>query len=147
MPAAALCARRPNRTSPRVLALAVLSAALTACTFVPIQPGGQAIRVVEAGQSLQCERRGEITVTVKDRLGPLERSELKVRDELEVLARNEAPALGADTVQPLNEPMDGEQRWAAYRCGGAVGNAPATRRTVVEPLPDGEAEVVPLPEE
>ena len=135
------------RTMSRLLPIVFLTASLSACTFVPIQPGGQAIRVVEAGQSLQCERRGEITVTVKDRLGPLERSELKVRDELEVLARNEAPALGADTVQPLNEPMDGEQRWAAYRCGGAVTPAATTRGTVVEPLPEGEAEVVPLPEE
>ena len=135
------------RTTFRLLPIATLAAALSACTFVPIQPGGQAIRVVEAGQSLQCERRGEIGVSVKDRLGPLERSELKVRDELEVLARNEAPALGADTVQPLNEVMDGEQRWVAYRCGGAVGSAPATRGTVVEPLPEGEAEVVPLPED
>jgi len=40
-----------------------------------------------------------------------------VREELETLARNEAPGLGADTLQPLEEPRDGEQRFAAYRCG------------------------------
>lgn len=130
-----------------LLLAATLAAGLSACTFVQIQPGGQTIRVVAKGQALSCEKRGEIGVSVKDRLGPLERNDLKVRDELEVLARNEAPGLGADTVQPVDEPMDGEQRWAAFRCGGAVMAAPARRTGQPEPLPEGEAEVVPLRED
>jgi hypothetical protein len=52
-----------------------------------------------------------------------------VRDELETLARNEAPGLGADTVQPKAEPDDGEQRFLAFRCRGA---APATRPAATE---------------
>lgn len=132
------------RPIPGLLLAATLASVLSACTFVQIQPSGQVIRVVPAGQALACEKRGEIGVSVKDRLGPLERNELKVRDELEVLARNEAPSLGADTVQPLDEPMDGEQRWAAYRCGGSATLSPANR---IEPLPEGEAEVVPLRED
>lgn len=135
------------RLSPALLLVATLATGLSACTFVQIQPGGQTIRVVAPGQTLTCEKRGEIGVSVKDRLGPLERNDLKVRDELEVLARNEAPGLGADTVQPVSEPMDGEQRWAAYRCGGAVGTAPATTGTRVEALPEDEAEVTPLRED
>ena len=135
------------RPIPTLLLTATLAVGLTACTFVPIKPGGQAIRVVAMGQPLTCEKRGEIVVSVKDRLGPLARGELRVRDELEVLARNEAPGLGADTVQPINEPMDGEQRWAAYRCGGAVLNPAASGHPRIEPLPEGEAEVVPLPED
>jgi len=131
------------RPIPSLLLTATLAAGLSACTFVPIKPGGQAIRVAPAGQALACEKRGEIVVSVKDRLGPLQRSELRVRDELEVLARNEAPGLGADTVQALQEPLDGEQRWAAYRCGGALDDA-ATRPTNAEALPEGEAEVLPL---
>ena len=130
----------------RLSIVPVLAAvALSACSFVEIQPGGTQVRVATPGQALSCERRGEIVVSVKDRLGPLDRNELRVRDELEVLARNEAPALGADTVQALSDPMDGEQRFRAYRCGGAVtGARPATNETVVEPLPEGEAETVPL---
>ena len=135
------------RLTPSLLLVATLATGLSACTFVQIQPGGQSIRVVAAGQPLTCEKRGEIGVSVKDRLGPLERNDLRVRDELEVLARNEAPGLGADTVQPVSEPMDGEQRWAAYRCGGAVGNAAATTAPRVEALPEDEAEVTPLRED
>jgi hypothetical protein len=97
-----------------VVALAVL---LPACTFVKMGPGADRVRVLRADQdTTACEKRGEIVVSVKDRLGPYERNEIRVIDELETLARNEAPGLGADTVQPLGPPKDGEQRWRALRC-------------------------------
>jgi hypothetical protein len=96
------------------LALALL---LPACTFVKMGPGADRVRVLRADQDASaCEKRGEIAVSVKDRLGPYERNEIRIIDELETLARNEAPGLGADTVQPLGPPKDGEQRWRALRC-------------------------------
>jgi hypothetical protein len=127
---------RPN---PRLPAVVLLAAGLSACTFVPIQPAGVQVRVAAPNQPLACERLGEITVSVQDRIGPIARNELRIRDELEVLARNEAPALGADTVQALGEPMDGEQRFRAWRCGPS-GAVPAT----AAPPPAREAETLPL---
>jgi len=101
------------------LCLAVAFAlALPACTFVKMAPGADQVRVVRADQDVSaCEKRGEVAVSVKDRLGPYQRDEIRVIDELETLARNEAPGLGADTVQPIGAPVDGEQRWRALRCG------------------------------
>ena len=58
-------------------------------------------------------------MSVRDQVGFYERNELKVRDELEVLARNEAPDLHADTLQAIDEPLNGEQRFTAYACRGA----------------------------
>ena len=90
---------------------------LPACTFVKMGPGADQVRVLRADQDISaCTRRGEIVVSVKDRLGPYERNEIRIIDELETLARNEAPGLGADSVQPLGPPKDGEQRWVALRC-------------------------------
>ncbi|KAA2284738.1 DUF4156 domain-containing protein [Arenimonas fontis] len=119
-----------------------LGALLGACTWVKMAPGAENVRVVRAGQDMSaCERRGEIAVSVKDRLGPYERNDIRVRDELEVLARNEAPGLGADTVQPKAEPRDGEQRFLAFRCGAArPGQAPA--RAAAQAA--GEAETFPI---
>lgn len=114
-----------------------------ACTWVKMSPGGDSVRVVTASQSLSaCEKRGEVEVSVKDRLGPIARNELKVRDELETLARNEATGLGADTVQPRSEPRDGVQRFAAFRCGKAVIGTAEARPS--ERLPEGEAETFPI---
>ncbi len=119
---------------------AVLVAMLGGCTWVKMAPGGAAVRVAAAGQDLSsCEKRGEVSVSVRDRLGPYERNDIKVRDELETLARNEAPGLSADTVQPKGEPDDGEQRFVAYRCRGA---APAAQARPANS--DGAADTYPI---
>ena len=126
----------------RTFALALLLVPLaSACTWVKMAPGGAEVRVARAGLDMgACERRGEISVSVKNRLGPYERNDIKVRDELETLARNEAPGLQADTVQPKGEPADGEQRFLAFRCGSArpgASTAPAaTEQGTVNPIRD-----------
>ena len=105
---------------------------LTACSFefVKLAPGADKVRVVRQTQDMgACQKRGEIEVSVKDRLGPYSRDAIRVRDELETLARNEAPSLKADTVQPKTEPDDGVQRFLAFRCEGAPIPAPAARET------------------
>ncbi len=98
-----------------ILLMATLLAA-SGCTFVHMAPGATKVKVLATAPS--CEKRGEVEVSVKDRLGPYERSEAQVRDELETLARNEAPGVGADAISPLAPPRDGEQRWAMWRCAG-----------------------------
>lgn len=100
----------------RLLAAVSILVLASGCTWVHMAPGASAVQVVPAPPA-GCVRRGEVEVSVKQRLGPYGRNPLRVRDELETLARNEAPGLGADTVQPLAEPVDGTQRYAALRCG------------------------------
>ncbi len=85
------------------------------CTFVHMAPGASGVKVV-TGPPVGCEQRGVVEVSVKDRLGPYGRNPLRVREELETLARNEAPGLNADTVQALGEPADGALRFAAWHC-------------------------------
>jgi len=97
--------------------LAVLFLATSACTWVHMAPGASAVRVAATAPS-GCEKRGEVEVSVKHSVAFIERNQLRVREELETLARNEAPGLGADTVHPLAPPTAGSQRFAAWRCGG-----------------------------
>lgn len=101
----------------RTIVLLALALAASACTWVHMAPGASAVQVV-TGPPAGCEQRGEVEVSVKDSVAFYERNDLRVRDELETLARNEAPGLGADTVQPLNQPTDGTQRFAAWKCRG-----------------------------
>lgn len=95
--------------------VASLAVVLSACTFVHMAPGASAVKIVE-GPPAGCEKRGEVEVSVKDSVAFYQRNPLRVKDELETLARNEAPGLGADTMHPLTPPRDGQQRWAAWRC-------------------------------
>ena len=117
------------------LSVAVLFS-LSACTFVKMGAGAAQVQVVAQDKNMSsCEKRGEVVVSVKDRLGPYERDVLRVRDELETLARNEAPSLRADTVQPKNAPQDGEQRFLAFRCLGAKVSTPAQAKDGAQTLP------------
>lgn len=103
----------------RILSMALLASGAvlaTGCTWVHMAPEARAVKVVD-GPPAGCTRRGEVEVSVKDSIAFYERNDLRVRDELETLARNEAPGLGADTIQPLAPPVNGEQRFAAWHCG------------------------------
>lgn len=98
----------------RMFLTSLLVAGLSACTFVHMAPSAEKVTVLASAPS--CEKRGEAEVSVRHRVGFYERSEAQVRDELETLARNEAPGVGADSISPLGPPVDGEQRWALWRC-------------------------------
>lgn len=100
----------------RLIALAALLPLLSACTWVELSPQANAINVLPAGSASSCAKLGEVSVSVKDKVAFYERNQVKVRDELETLARNEALNLQADTIQPITQPADGEQRFGAYRC-------------------------------
>ena len=101
--------------APQGVLLAALTCTLGACTWVHMAPGAKEVRVVN-GQPAGCEKRGEVEVSVKDSVAFYDRNPLRVQEELETLARNEAPGLGADTVQALAPPADGAQRYAAWKC-------------------------------
>lgn len=104
---------------PHLPLVVAAATALTACTWVPIEQGGKAVRVLPAGPvPAGCEQQGEVVVSVKDRVGFINRNPLKVKDELETLARNEAPSAGANAVQAQGEPAAGSQRFTAFRCPG-----------------------------
>jgi len=103
--------------TPRLIAVLAAAVALAGCTWVPLQPEAKAVRVVPAGAApAGCTRQGDIEVSVKHAVGFYRRDPVKVRDELETLARNEAAGLGANVMQPLAEPVGGSQRFAAWRC-------------------------------
>ena len=101
----------------RLPCLVLLALPLAACTWVPLQPEAKQVRVVPVGAApVGCTRVGEVEVSVQHAVGFYERDSLKVRDELETLARNKAPGVPANTLQPLGEPADGTQKFAAWNC-------------------------------
>lgn len=126
----------------RIAAVLIGGAVLAGCSWgIKLDSAGRNVRVAWNGDVAGCTERGKVTVSVLDRVGPVDRNNLKVRDELEVMARNEAAGLGADTIRPLGDPRDGAQSWAAYRCGAAVAQ-PATRPA--EPAQQGAVETYPI---
>lgn len=111
----------------KILLLLVPLALLGACTWgITLDDAGKQVRTAWNGDVGSCRDLGKVTVSVMDHVGPVDRNDIKVRDELEVMARNEAAKMHADTIKPLAEPSDGSQPWGAYQCGSSRGAASAT---------------------
>ena len=122
-----------------VLALAA-TLPLAACSWgIRLDSGGQKVRTVWNGDVSGCADKGRVTVSVLDHVGPMNRNDLKVRDELEVMARNEAADVGADTIKPIGEPRDGQQSFAAFHCGRAIADGPAPRTRIEQRDANGTA--------
>ena len=100
--------------------LSILAALPAACTWVKETPGGNAVRVAYDGNVSGCRDAGAITVSVTDKVAFYHRPDLKVRDDLETLARTQAAGIPADTIKPTSEPADGSQTFQAYVCGSVV---------------------------
>jgi len=97
--------------------LLVALCCVSACTWVQLESSGTQVRVVASDEPLtHCAFKGEITTTVTNRVAGIERNSIKVADELETLARNEAADLGANVIQPQGQPVAGEQRFTAHHC-------------------------------
>jgi hypothetical protein len=121
---------------------------LSACTWgITLDDAGKAVRTAWSGDVSQCQDLGKVTVSVMDHVGPVDRNDIKVRDELEVMARNEAAKMNADTIKPLGEPVDGSQSWGAYRCGSrpaSAGPAPANAASAPPTVPAGGFQTYPI---
>lgn len=102
----------------KTLLLLVPVLLLGACSWgITLDPAARNVRTAWSGDVSGCRELGKVTVSVMDHVGPVDRNNITVRDELEVMARNQAAQMHADTVKPLAEPVDGSQPWGAYQCG------------------------------
>ena len=99
----------------RRLALLPLSALLGACSFVQLSDAGAGVAQMEPADVANCTEVGEVSSQTRSKV-VIERGNEKVREELLVLARNEAAGLGANAIVPIGQPENGQQRFRAYRC-------------------------------
>lgn len=97
---------------------AITLAGLQACTWVKSSDSGNVVHVAYDGNVSGCRDAGSVNVSVADHVAFYHRPSLKVRDELETLARNQAASIPADTIRATSDPLDGTQSFEAYVCGG-----------------------------
>ncbi|TPG11511.1 DUF4156 domain-containing protein [Rhodanobacter glycinis] len=120
---------------------------LSACSWgITMDDAAKNVRTAWSGDVSSCRDLGKVTVSVMDHVGPVDRNTITVRDELEVLARNEAAKMHADTIKPLAEPTDGSQPWGAYQCGShQITPAPSSNnRPANSPGAPGNAQTFPV---
>jgi hypothetical protein len=125
--------------------LLLIPVLLGGCTWgITMDEAAKNVRTAWNGDVSACHELGKVTVSVMDHIGPVNRNGMTVREELEVMARNEAAKMHADTVKPLAEPADGSQAWGVYQCGTRTINpVRSTTSPTTTPAP-GSAQTFPV---
>lgn len=99
----------------RLAVLVVLGTALAGCMGMKLTAQGARVAQAAPNEVGACELVGKVTSSIPSRtLNRL--SPGKVREQLIVLARNEAPGLGGDTVVPAGPVFEGTQEFNVFRC-------------------------------
>jgi len=83
---------------------------------VKTTPDGAKVRVAQASEVGNCASKGEVTASLKSRVGAFERKPGKVAGELEALARNEAATMGGDTIVAKSLVNEGRQSFDVFSC-------------------------------
>ena len=86
------------------------------CNWVPLTSEGEHVRVLQARAVTDCQSVGKVTSKTSDRVIIFARSDRKVREELESLARNEAVGLNGNAIVPIGTEINGRQSFEVYRC-------------------------------
>ncbi len=86
------------------------------CTWVEPTPMGQGVTVAKSIHVKECKHVADTQSQVKSTVGPLNRDEQTVVEELTTLAKNQAADLGGDTIVALTAPQNGMMKFAIFNC-------------------------------
>jgi hypothetical protein len=100
----------------KLILLALLPALLTACSFIPKNPGADKVLVLPLERVKNCVELGQTKVQVLDRVGFLARRSASIEADLQRLAKNNAIDMGGDTVSALTGVINGRQTFGVYKC-------------------------------
>ena len=107
-----------HRYAPASILIVLIAAAfvLAGCSLTQMTPEAQRVQVVATPPS-GCTPAGRIEVSATSGFSVVKRNPLRVKDELETLARQEAAKIAANTINPREAPSaDGHQSFEAWRC-------------------------------
>ncbi|HEX2241993.1 MAG TPA: DUF4156 domain-containing protein [Gammaproteobacteria bacterium] len=96
--------------------LLILSLTLQGCQFELLTEGGAKARVLSAAEVQQCKKEGNTTASTKADILGIPRQQTVISNELTRLARNNAAAMGGDTVVPASKIVHGTQLFNVYKC-------------------------------
>ncbi len=86
------------------------------CTWVKLTALGEDVALIETEAVEGCQKLGTTTSYVKHAIGPIDRSEEKVVEELVTLAKNRAAEMGGNSIVAEGPPEDGKMRFRVYWC-------------------------------
>ncbi len=98
------------------LTLIAIAAVTSSCTWVKVSEQASSVAVANAANVRSCVYLNEVSVSVPNKVGFINRNTDKVATELATMARNEAATDGGDTIVPSSGVEKGRQRFNVYKC-------------------------------
>ncbi len=86
------------------------------CTWVKLTALGEDVALVETETVEGCQKLGTTTSYVKHTIGPMDRSEETIVEELVTLAKNRAAEMGGNSIVAEGPPEEGNMRFRVYWC-------------------------------
>ena len=99
-----------------VVIMCTITVPTLGCTWVPLTDEGGKVRILQASAVADCQKISTVNSKTADRVVIFARSDRKVREELESLARNEAADSGGNAIVPIATMANGRQSFDVYRC-------------------------------
>lgn len=93
-----------------------VSVVLSGCVWVDLNPKGEEVKVLTAGEASRCKRIGHVESNTAAEIAGIPRDDESLNNELTRLARNHAGELGGNGVVAIGKPKDGQQSFNVYRC-------------------------------
>jgi len=90
---------------------------LGACSWVDLSEQGKQVFIVDQSYVTNCQKVGNVSAkTRKALIAGSPREADRIANELQILARNEAAKISANTLVAKAAPKNGEQHFNAYYC-------------------------------
>lgn len=96
-----------------ILPAAIIASSLNACSFVELHPGAQ--NIIFANDE-SCELIDNFKAKVQTDNAYISRSEKAIREELQIVAQNEAFKKNANAIWPNSEVIEGTQSFKLLKC-------------------------------
>jgi hypothetical protein len=90
--------------------------AVSGCTFNKPTEASKNVSVVKVFNVTGCEKLGTTTAQVQSSLGGVDFSKEKVQEELINIVKNDAGAMGGDSVVAVSPVIGGMQKFDIYKC-------------------------------
>ena len=90
--------------------------AVSACSFVDLNPAAEEVLVLKPHQTRECEQLRRSTSQVLDKIWFINRNKERMAEELETLARNTAAELGGNAIAADSDIANGKQSFIIYNC-------------------------------
>ncbi len=90
--------------------------AISACSFVDLNPAAEEVLVLKPHQVRECEQLRRSTSQVLSKIWFVNRNRERMGEELATLARNTAAELGGNAIVADSDIVEGKQSFIIYNC-------------------------------